>query len=178
MEPVCPKDPTTQKIHLIETDKTREHEDYLTAIDYHRNLNLIVTSCAAGQVKLWSTNNMRGLGDKCLIREINFPNRVDSVCFLNEAGDLLVGHEKRLSVIKFRTYWPFRDEKGVLDTDCTTRDRLDPVKRNEIKDQLFLNMKKRDDGVRGNKLTQAEVPAQKRASPNRSGSPGKRVRMS
>jgi hypothetical protein len=108
-------------INLIETDKSKEHEETLTSVDFHRNLNLIATSCLQGQVKLWSTNNVRGLGDKQLIREINFPNKVDSVCFLNEQGDLVVGHEQRLSVIRFRTYWPFRKEnaekKGLMEID-------------------------------------------------------------
>jgi hypothetical protein len=74
-----------------------------------------VTSCQAGQVKIWSTNNVKGFGDKQLIREINFPNKVEAVSFLNENGDLLVGHDRRLSVIKFQTYWPFRDERGKLE---------------------------------------------------------------
>ena len=109
------KGPSDKRINLIETDKSKEHEATLTAIDFHRNLNLVVTSCMAGQVKIWSTGNVRGLGDKQLLREINFPNRVDAVCFLNEKGDILVGHDRRLSVIKFITYWPFRDDKGMLD---------------------------------------------------------------
>jgi hypothetical protein len=59
-----------KRVNLIETDKSREHEQPLTAIDYHRNLNLIVTSCQGGQVKIWSTNNLRGYGEKQLIREL------------------------------------------------------------------------------------------------------------
>jgi hypothetical protein len=70
---------------------------------------------------------------------------------LNEQGDLLVGHERRLSVIKFQTYWPFRDEKGAVDPSCEVHEGVQEIKRTEIKDQLFLNMKKRDDGIRGNK---------------------------
>lgn len=142
-----------KKVHLVETDKSKEHEESLTSIDFHRNLNLIATSCEGGQIKIWSTNNVRGYGDKQLIREINFPSKVDSVCFLNEQGDLLVGHERRLSVIKFQTYWPFRDERGNIDPSCEQYDQRDiEVKRTEIRDQLFLNMKKRDDGIRGKQL--------------------------
>jgi hypothetical protein len=47
-----------------------------------------------------------------MIREITFPDKVDSVCFMNENGDIMVAHDKRISVIKFQTYWPFRDERG------------------------------------------------------------------
>jgi len=107
-------------VNIVETDKSREHEHPLTALDFHKNLNLIVTSCVKGQVKIWSTNNVRNLGDKQLIREINFPNKVDSVLFLNEEGDILVGHDRRLSIIKFCTYWPFRNEKGAIDSSTET----------------------------------------------------------
>ncbi len=113
-----------KQICLIETDKAKEHEATLTALDFHRNLNLVATSCSGGQVKVWSTGNVRGLGDKQLLREINFPNRVDSVCFINDWGDILVGHDRRLSIIKFITYWPFRDDKGVLDTRCDVEPRI------------------------------------------------------
>lgn len=40
--------PSGRKINLVETDKTKEHEKALTAIDHHINLNLIVTSCEGG----------------------------------------------------------------------------------------------------------------------------------
>lgn len=94
---------------------------------------------------------MRGLGEKQLLREINFPNRVDSLCFINEAGDLLVGHDRRLSVIRFITYWPFRDDKGILDPVCEVEPRTFPSqepKKLEIRDQVFVNLKRRDEGDR------------------------------
>jgi hypothetical protein len=79
---------------------------------------------------------------------------VDSVCFLNEIGDILVGHDRRLSVIKFQTYWPFRDEKGKLDpiTSIEVREPAQTVKRTEISDTLFEIMKKRDDTIRNGSL--------------------------
>jgi len=140
-----------KRVHLIETDKAKEHEAGLTAIDFHRTLNLVATSCEGGQVKVWSTQNVRGLGDKQLLREINFPNRVDSLCFINEAGDLLVGHDRRLSVIRFITYWPFRDDKGTFDPVCEVEPRTFPSqepKKLEIRDQVFINLKRRDEGDR------------------------------
>ena len=139
-----------KRVHLVETDKSREHEASLTAIDFHKNLNFMVTACQGGQVKIWSTNNVKGLGDKQLIREINFPNKVDTVCFMNEHGDILVGHDRRLSVIKFQAYWPFRDERGRLEANAAIEVRETPqeVKRVEISEALFENMKKRDDVIR------------------------------
>lgn len=35
-------------INLIETDKSKEHEESLTSVDFHKNLNLIATSCLSG----------------------------------------------------------------------------------------------------------------------------------
>ena len=38
------------------------------------------------------------------MREIMFPNRIDSVCFANAKGDLLVSHDKRVSQILYQKY--------------------------------------------------------------------------
>ena len=57
-----------------------------------------MTSDAHGNIRIWNK-------DKKFMREIIFPHPVDSVCFLNTSGDLLVSHEERISVIKFETYW-------------------------------------------------------------------------
>jgi hypothetical protein len=120
-----------------------------------------VSSCEGGLVKIWTTNNIKSLGDKQMIREITFPDKVDSVCFMNENGDIMVAHDKRISVIKFQTYWPFRDERGQLDTNAVleSRDYKLAVKVSEINDSLFLNMKKRDDIARGggSKLKKAQT---------------------
>ena len=140
-----------KRVSLIETDKTKEHEQNITALDFHRTLNLFVSSCEGGLVKIWTTNNIKNLGDKQMVREITFPNKVDSVCFMNEHGDIMVAHDKRISVIKFQTYWPFRDERGQLDnsTSIEPRDFKATVKITEINDSLLLNMKKKDDIARG-----------------------------
>ena len=53
-----------KRVSLIETDKTKEHEQNITALDFHRVLNLIVSSCEGGLVKIWTTNNIKNLGDK------------------------------------------------------------------------------------------------------------------
>ena len=39
------------------------------------------------------------------MREIQFPTPIDSVCFINEQGDILVSHVSRISKIKYETYW-------------------------------------------------------------------------
>jgi hypothetical protein len=61
-------------------------------------LQLIVTGDINGNVRIWNR-------DKKFLREVKFPSRVDCVCFLNAKGDLLVSHAKRISLVKFTTYW-------------------------------------------------------------------------
>jgi len=53
-----------KRVSLIETDKSKEHESNLTALDFHRNLNIMISSCEGGMVKIWTTNNNKNLGDK------------------------------------------------------------------------------------------------------------------
>ena len=43
--------------------------------------------------------------DKKFLREIQFPTPIDSACFLNSNGDLLISHVERISLIKFESYW-------------------------------------------------------------------------
>lgn len=43
--------------------------------------------------------------EKRFMREIQFPHPIDSVCFLNKSGDILVSHVQRISKIRFATYW-------------------------------------------------------------------------
>jgi hypothetical protein len=39
-----------------------------------------------------------------MIREIKFPEPVNSVSFLNELGDILVGHAGKISIIQNKDY--------------------------------------------------------------------------
>jgi hypothetical protein len=41
-----------------------------------------------------------------LIREIKFPEPVYSVSFLNEEGDILVGHQGKVSMVSREDYIP------------------------------------------------------------------------
>lgn len=89
---------TEDCLFYIESGKEREHDGPLTGCDFNKFVNLLVTSDASGMIRIWNIN-------KKFLREILFPHPVDSVCFLNTKGDLLVSHEERISVIKFETYW-------------------------------------------------------------------------
>ena len=85
-------------LFYVQTEKHKEHDSQLTGCDFNKFVNLLVTCDGDGTIRLWDQN-------KKLMREINFPHAIDSVCFLNTKGDLLVSHEARISVIKFETYW-------------------------------------------------------------------------
>lgn len=61
-------------------------------------MHLIVTSDSGGSIKLWSM-------EKRFMREIVFPHAIDSVCFLNTNGDILVSHVQRISKIRYEAYW-------------------------------------------------------------------------
>ena len=82
---------------LLETEKSKEHEAPLTGIDYNRKLGLVVSSCKEGMIRIWTLN-------KKFMREIFFPHGIDSVCFHNNEGDILVSHEKRISLIQYQRY--------------------------------------------------------------------------
>ena len=86
---------TEQLCELQEKDKSDEHEDIITCCDSMQIDNLpektlFVTGDEQGLVKIW--NSM-----KVLIREIKFVEPVNSVAFLNEKADLIVGHSGNLS---------------------------------------------------------------------------------
>lgn len=74
------------KLYIIKDDKLRDHSNDLTGIDFNRKLGIIVSSCKGGVIKIWTYF-------KTFISEIQFPNKVDSVCFLNENGDILIAHD-------------------------------------------------------------------------------------
>jgi WD40 repeat protein len=66
-------------------DRSNEHEDSVVSIDVHHEKGLIVTADSDGLIKVWNSN-------KELQREIKFNEDIASVCFMNNAADLLIGH--------------------------------------------------------------------------------------
>ena len=85
-------------LYVIDNEKQKEHDCTVSGVDSNRYVRLIVTSDVGGSIKLWSL-------EKRFLREIQFPDPIDSVCFVNERGDILVSHVSRISKIKYETYW-------------------------------------------------------------------------
>lgn len=142
-----------QALHLIESEKQKEHEAPLTGLDYHRKLELMVTSCEGGSIRVWSK-------DKKFLREIAFPQRIDSVCFLNAKGDLLVSHDKRVSLINIERY--------RTKTFEYVASHAEPVRLTEASDELFEELRQRDDQARGKKARTKALPS-RGVLPSRSG---------
>ena len=92
------QNPLGAHFFLVENEKQKEHDCKVTGVDSSKHSRLIVTSDTSGSVKLWSL-------EKRFMREIQFPHQVDSVCFLNEKGDILVSHVNCISHVRFETYW-------------------------------------------------------------------------
>ena len=63
-------------------------------------MKLMVTSDKSGCLRIWNNR-------KRFLREIRFPQNhpIESVCFINPLGDLLVSHANRISYISFENYW-------------------------------------------------------------------------
>jgi len=85
-------------LYLVENEKQKEHDSTVTGVDSSKYVRLIVTSDSGGSIKLWSL-------EKRFMREIVFPHPIDSVCFLNQQGDILVSHVQRISKIRYDAYW-------------------------------------------------------------------------
>lgn len=65
---------------------------------------LFATGCRKGLIKIWNAK-------KQLIREIQFPEEINSLIFSNNDGDILVGHGNTLSLVKQVDYFLREDEK-------------------------------------------------------------------
>ena len=97
----------------------------------------MVSSCEGGSIRIWNT-------DKKFLREIALPHKADSVCFLNAQGDILVSHEKRVSLINFARY--------KTDTFDYVAERNDTARLVPVSDELFEEFKSRDMSVREKKV--------------------------
>lgn len=109
----------------IESEKAREHDCDLAGFDYNSTLKLLVTADINGTIRIWNR-------DKKFLREIQFPDHIDSVCFLNDKGDLLVSHSKRISKIDFGTYWT-----KIFDYYNITRSKEDPSLAELVSESIF-----------------------------------------
>lgn len=96
-------DDENRELCKLSTDKTDEHEDKITCCDTLLCKGMIVTGDKDGLVKIWNSK-------KQLIREIKFVGKINSVAFLNQDGDIIVGHAGNLSRLEYTKYKDTRDK--------------------------------------------------------------------
>lgn len=82
----------------------------------------MLTSSEDGSIKIWTMPQKKCLG------EITLPHRVESACFLNQEGDLLIAHDKRFSVLRYSIYWQQPSNFQISDNF------EDGLKRTEIRE--------------------------------------------
>ena len=96
-----------KELMKLDIDKSDEHDDSLTCCDTLPESGLYVTGDKAGLVKIWNCK-------KQLIREIKFVEPINSVVFLNDKADLLVGHSGNISKLDAND---FMDRKMMVNEE-------------------------------------------------------------
>jgi len=76
----------------LNSSKMDDHDDRLSATDYHPVLGLYVSVGLDRYVRIFNLK-------KEMLKEIKFPQPVNAVCFLNTRGDIIVGHSTKVSII-------------------------------------------------------------------------------
>jgi WD40 repeat protein len=85
-------DSVEAQLRCLMLDSLKDHTGTITSIDVHQDAGLIITGSIDKSIKIWNTK-------KQIIREIKFPDSIESVKFLNPEGSILVGHAGHVSGI-------------------------------------------------------------------------------
>jgi hypothetical protein len=99
----------------LETNKLNDHNVGMTCSDFHDELNIYVTGGLDQYVRVFNLK-------KELLKEVLFPQPVESICFMNRHGDMVVGHDTKVSLIKFEEMMLHKITDGAY-----------PLKRKEAK---------------------------------------------
>lgn len=81
----------------MKTDQSHAHDGPISQVDTLPLSGLFVSGSRDCTAKVWNARRQ-------LLREIKFPEQVLGVTFLNENGDILVGHEGKVSLVKASDY--------------------------------------------------------------------------
>lgn len=84
-------------LSLLTHQKEDEHKGAVLSLTCSVELGLFASSGTDGMVKVWSVSNQ-------LVSEIEFGESLRSICFSNSRGDLLVGFQKHVCVVKAEDY--------------------------------------------------------------------------
>ena len=95
------------------------HTNTITSLSVCSYLGLFATSSRDGCLKVWSTSNQ-------LVSEIYFGDDLTSACFSNARGDLLVGFQRQICVVRALNYLP--SPYLLHSMECSINDRVeDPI---------------------------------------------------
>ena len=101
---------------------------------------MIISGSEDGYVKVWNIK-------KELIREIKFPEPVYSVSFLNNEGDIIVGHLGKLSTVSHTDYKPQEISK-LFAPKPAELEMFYAKKSVKVDEDVYLNLKKKDDEIK------------------------------
>jgi len=111
--------------------------EYSNFEDHPDPQGLFVTGGEDGYTKIWAN-------DKSLIREICFPEPINTTCFLNPQWDVLVGHGNKVSIILAKDYQPFDDQEDDSSFNEEHKGK-NGVKKEIVTEKTFYNLKMREE---------------------------------
>ncbi|KAJ3386033.1 WD repeat-containing protein 87 [Lobulomyces angularis] len=95
----------TLEVPHKEKDKEKSSTGNITSISYLQSFDIWATSGTDGTIKIWKREND---GEALVIREIQFNEPIQAVCFCNKPGDLLVGLQDQISLVRLQDYFPVK----------------------------------------------------------------------
>jgi WD40 repeat protein len=128
-------DDSGKELYRLSCNKINEHEDELQSIDILYSRGLFVTGAKDGLIKVW---NIR----KELIREIKFPEPITAVSFLNQRGDILVGHVGKVSSVMADDYKPFEIKELSQPSPHEVSKFINRPSREVVSDETFKKLKR------------------------------------
>jgi WD40 repeat protein len=128
-----------KELEIIYTQsKSNDHVGKVTCTDSNLSRSLFVTGGEDGYAKVWTSN-------KDLIREICFPEQLNTVCFLNPECDVLVGHGQKVSIILAKDY-RLDQREADSDSDEESKEESDSkLRREKVTDRTFEKLKRKED---------------------------------
>ena len=86
-------------VEVLEHQEEEQHTKEVTSLSACPYLSIFVTSSKDGTIKVWNFDNQ-------LVSDIDFGGTVSCVAFANNRGDLLVGVQIEVSIIRAEDYLP------------------------------------------------------------------------
>ena len=102
------------RMSLLTHQAEDDHTGSVISLECCPSMGIFATSSKDGHIKIWNKDNH-------LVSEIDFGKSLASVCFANLQGDLLVGFQKHISLIKAKDYLPdtiLEMRQSSPHTDC------------------------------------------------------------